>query len=475
MNKKDAISGFLWTFFQQFGSQLIAFLTSLVLARFLNPSDFGTIAMVVVFILIGNVLIEFGLSQSIIRSKDIDDIALNSIFFFQLCVALTLCFMMFLVAPYISSFYKIDALVLIIRMYSFSFLMTAFVSVPMTVLTKNMQFKAQVVAMIPAVVISGAVAIYLSMNSYGIWSLLTMTLLQQFINTAIIWFMSEWKPGIEISFEKLKTHLNFGYKLVLSGIIDTVFTNIYTLLIGKNYSPSIVGYYNRADTLKQLPVANLSVALNKVTLPLFASIENEPHRLKSIYEKILKLVVFCLAPTLVIAMVVAEPLFRFLFTEKWLPSVPYFQILCLTGILYPIHSYNLNILNIKGRSDLFLKLEIIKKAIGILTIIIGLKYGIYGLLYSQVAMSFIAFFINSFYSGRLIAYNSLQQIRDILPFLFLSGFMGLFLKVGDYYIFSAMLDLVRISTVCVVGILFYLITSKILKFDVLTYLSFIRK
>jgi O-antigen/teichoic acid export membrane protein len=177
----------------------------------------------------------------------------------------------------------------------------------------------------------------------------------------------------------------------------------------------------------------------------------------------------------VIAMVVAEPLFRVLFTEKWLPSVPYFQILCLTGILYPIHSYNLNILNIKGRSDLFLKLEIIKKAIGILTIIIGLKYGIYGLLYSQVAMSFIAFFINSFYSGRLIAYNSFQQIRDILPFLFLSGFMGLFLKVGDYYIFSAMQDLVRISTVCVVGILFYLITSKILKFDVLTYLSFIRK
>ncbi|MFY7860882.1 MAG: oligosaccharide flippase family protein, partial [Chitinophagales bacterium] len=242
MNKTEIAAGFLWTFLQQFGSQLIAFLTSLVLARFLNPSDFGTIAMVVVFILVGNVLIEFGLFQSIIRSKVIDDTTLNSIFFFQLCVAITLCFLMFLVAPLISSFYKLDALVLIIRIYSFSYLMTAFVSVPIAVLTKNMQFKVQVIAMIPAVIISGAVAIYLSINSYGIWSLLVMTLLQQFINTCIIWLQSDWKPGLDISIEKLKTHLNFGYKLVLSGIIDTLFTNIYTLIIGKNYSPSIVGF-----------------------------------------------------------------------------------------------------------------------------------------------------------------------------------------------------------------------------------------
>src|SRR5690606_34613890 len=230
----------------------------------------------------------------------------------------------------------------------------------------------------------------------------------------------------------------------LSGLLDKIFNNLFLIVIGKFFSPAQVGFYTRAETMKQLPVTNLSNALNKVAYPLFASIQDDDIRLKRVYKKLMKMVLFVVAPVLVFLGVLAEPTFRFLFTEKWLPAVPYFQILCATGILYPLHAYNLNILNVKGRSDLFLRLEIIKKVIIVIAIIIALQFWILALLYCQVIISIVAYFINSHYSGKFINYPAYQQIKDILPILILAAFSGLLIYSFDYFIFEKAIDFVRI-------------------------------
>jgi O-antigen/teichoic acid export membrane protein len=442
-------------------------MVSLVLARFLNPADFGLVAMLYVFIVVGNVIIEFGMTQSIIRSKRILDIELSSIFYFNILVSFGLYGIVFLFAPSIALFYKQEVISTILRIYSLSFIMTALTSVPITMMIREMRFKIQLMAMVPAVLIAGISSIYMAYEGQGVWSLLMMTLLQQFINCLLIWFFSKWYPNLVFDFSKLRPHLNFGYKLVISGVIDTAFTNIYALLLGKWFTPAIVGFYNRAEMMKQLPVANVSIALNKVTLPLFSQIDEGSDRLKNIYEKILKMVIFVISPIMFIAIAIAEPLFRFLFTEKWLPAVPYFQILCLTGILYPIHSYNLNILNIKGRSDLFLRLEVYKKILGLITILVGFRFGVYGLLWSQVAMSVVAFFINSFYSGKFISYSSLAQIKDITPYLIVSSMVGVVIYFIDSTVFFSCADFYRLLMASVIGFIIYFIIAKLLKFEVL--------
>src|SRR5690606_17623980 len=198
------------------------------------------------------------------------------------------------------------------------------------------------------------------------------------------WIYSNWKPALVFNMDKFKTHFSFGYKLTLSGLLDRIFNNLFLIVIGKFFSPAQVGFYTRAETMKQLPVTNLSNALNKVAYPLFASIQDDDIRLRRVYKKLMKMVLFIIAPVLVFLAVLAEPTFRFLFTEKWLPAVPYFQILCATGILYPLHAYNLNILNVKGRSDLILKLEVIKKIIIVVVIFFAFRYGILAMLYGQV-------------------------------------------------------------------------------------------
>jgi O-antigen/teichoic acid export membrane protein len=266
---------------------------------------------------------------------------------------------------------------------------------------------------------------------YGVWSLVAYRLVQITISTLLYWFNTKWKPTGKFSKSKFNKHFHFGYKLTLSGLLDTVFTNLYSIIIGRYFPVAQVGFYQRANSLKMLPVSTISSVVGRVSYPLFAQIKDDNQRLKRVYKKIMQMIIFLLAPTLIILGVLAEPLFRFLFTEKWLPAVPYFQILVITGILYPIHAYNLNIINVKGRSDLFLKLEIIKKAMIVVVVGIAFRYGIYGLLYSSVITSILAFFINTHYSGKFIAYTAWEQIKDIMPILLLATFVGALVFFAD--------------------------------------------
>ena len=418
--KKQAISGVFWTSIQQFITQGIGFVVSIILARLLLPAEFGLIAMIGIFMGIGASLMDAGLGSSLIRTDNPTQEDYSTVFFFNLAGSVIMYVLLYVVAPYIADFYKQDILTGIIRWYGVIFIINAFAMVQRTRLTKLLDFKTQMLVAVPSMVLGGAIGVLMAYYGYGVWSLVVMAITQSFVSTLQLWFYAKWKPAWVFNKEKFKYHFNYGYKLTLSGILDTVFVNAYTIIIGKFFAPAQVGFFNRADSLKQLPVSNVSAILNKVTFPLFAEIKNDDVRLKSVYKKIMQLVLFLIAPLLLILAALAEPLFRFLFTEKWLPAVPYFQILCWNGILYPIHSYNLNILTVKGRSDLFLKLEIIKKIMVVLVLLVSFQFGIYGLLYGAVFTSVLAFFINTHYSGKFINYKAWEQIKDILPLIFIA-------------------------------------------------------
>jgi len=302
------------------------------------------------------------------------------------------------------------------------------------------------------------------LTGYGVWSLVWSSIVTSTISTVQLWIYSGWAPGFNFNFQKFKNHLNYGYKLTLSELLDRIFNNIFLIVIGKYFSAAQVGFYTRAQTMNQLPVTNISNALNRVTFPLFVSIQNDDVRLRRVYKQLMQMVVFVITPILIFLAVLAEPTFRFLFTEKWLPAVPYFQILCITGILFPIHSYNLNILNVKGRSDLFLKLEVFKKIIIVITLLITIPFGIIALLYGQVFISIVAFFINSHYTGKFINYTALQQLKDVLPIILLAVFAGGIVFLLDYFGLKLNMDIIRILIGGVVGSSVYLFTAFLFKF-----------
>ena len=462
--KKKALKGFSWTFFQLFSNQLFSFFVSIILARLLLPEEFGLIGMLTIFIALSETLINSGLSYSLIRSENLDDEDYSTVFFFNLLVSLIIYIIIFFLAPYIASFYNQEILTMLIRVYSITFIINAFSTVQTTRLTKIMDFKTQMKVSIPSLVIGSSIGIYMAYNGFGVWSLVWNIIIQSLLSSIQLWYWTNWKPTFVFNIEKFKYHFNFGFKLMLSSVLDVVFKNSYAIIIGKYYTASDVGYYNRADSFQMLPVKSLSMVISKVTFPLFSEIQNDNIKLKNIYKKIMQMVIFISTPCLVLMSVLAEPLFTFVFTEKWLPSVPYFQILCLTGLLYPLHSYNLQILNVKGRSDLFLKLEILKKIILAFIIIISFNFGIYGLLYGSVISSIICFFINSHYSGEFLNYSSFSQIKDLFPIIiigFLTGFLVHYIDqvLINYFLF----DFLRLLLGGFTGLIIYLTLSYFFK------------
>lgn len=462
--RKEATSGLAWTFAQQFGNQIIGFIVSLILARILLPAEFGLIGMIAVLVGLGRVLVDSGLTQSLIRNNDCDEEDFSTVFYFNLIASVLIYGLVFITAPLVADFYTQPILVSIIRIYCFTFVINAFSSVQLARLTKRMDFKTQTLVALPATLIGGGVGVYMAYSDFGVFSLVWSQVIISTLSAIQIWIYSKWKPLWKFNLIKFKDHFNYGYKLALSGVLEVLFKNAYILIIGRFFSAGQVGFYTRAETMKQLPVSNISNALNKVTFPLFSKMQNDDVRLKRVYKQLMQMVVFVLAPVLIFIAVLGEPTFRLLFTAKWLPAVPYFQILCITGILKPIHSYNLNVLKVKGRSDLYLKLKSFEKILIIIGIVIGIQFGIFGLLYAQVAVSLTIFFANAYYTNKFINYSAWDQIKTVMPMLILATACGGLIYLVDYYIYSSR-DIVRILVGGSLGFLIYLGISWILKME----------
>ncbi|MFZ4263625.1 lipopolysaccharide biosynthesis protein [Sphingobacterium sp. HJSM2_6] len=471
MTLKDrTISGVLWSVGQQFGSKLVSFFITIILARILKPEEFGLIAMLSVFISIGNSLLDSGLTSSLIRTTDANQKDFSTVFYFNLIGSTILYIILFFCAPLISSFYDQKILTSIIRVYSLIFILNALFGIQSTLLVKEMRFKTQTNIQIPSSFVGGILGVLLAQAGYGVWSLVWMSLFTTFLITIFHWKYSDWRPSWIFDKKSFNLHFHFGYKMALSGILDTLYQNIYTLIIGKFYSATQLGYYSRAESISQLPTSNISAAVNKVTYPMFAEISNDNEQLKRVNKKVMQQVIFWNAPILIFMCSTAQPLFRFLLTDKWLPAVPYFQILCVAGIMYPLHAYNLNILKVKGRSDLFLKLEIIKKIISVIGILSVIPFGIYGLLYFQLSFNLIGFYINSIYSGKLINYSVKEQIFDVLPTIILSAIIGISVYFLNYFLVTSfnINDLTRIIMSALFYGFTYLSLSNILNLTAIT-------
>lgn len=462
--EERASAGLVWTFIQQFGQQLVNFVVSIVLARLLLPAEFGLIGMISVFIGVGNALVNGGLTQSLIRSPDLDQEDYSTVFFYNLGTSVIIYVLIYIASPFIAKFYDQLILIDIIRLYCLSFIIGALTAVQRARLTKKMNFKIQTIIGLPSLIIGGISGIVMAYMGFGVWSLVWSQLITGIVSGIQFWKYSQWHPSWVFNYDKFKDHFNFGYKITLSNLIGKVASNSYLIIIGRFFAASQVGFYTRAETMKNLPVNNLTVALNKVTYPLFSGIQNDDARLKRVNQKLMKMVVYVIAPVLVFSGILAEPIFRFLLTEKWLPAVPYFQILCIAGILQPVHNYNINILMVKGRSDLMLKLAVIKNVLLAVGVIVGLQFGIYGLLYAQVILSFLSFLINTHYTKKFIDYSALQQIRDLAPILILVVVAGFSIYFIDYFLITQ-LDIIRILIGLGAGVILYTVLSYLFKFS----------
>ncbi len=468
--RKRTIIGVAWSLGQQFSTKILNFSITILLARILAPEEFGLIAMLTVFVSIGYVLMDGGLTSSLIRTPHADQKDYSTVFYFNLAGSLLIYGLFFFIAPLVARFYEQEALTAILRVYGTVLILNAFCAVQNTILTKEMNFRRQTQIQLPAVMISGLAGVFLAKMGYGVWSLVWMNVCNALLTMLLFWICSPWRPSLLLDRERLKVHFNFGYKIALSSILDSLHQNIYTMIIGKFYPLNTLGFYSRAEAMSQLPIVNLSYAINKVTYPMFTEIVEDGVKLKMIYRKIMQQVIFWNAPMLIFLSIIAHPLFRFLLGEKWLPAAPYFQLLCLAGILYPLHAYNLNILKVKGRSDLFLRLEMIKKGVSLLGIISVISFGIYGLLYFQLCFNFLGYYLNSLYSGKLINYPAKEQITDLLPILTIAILTGAAWYFLDHWI-SGIIPLKDWLRIGITGTLYgstYLFISTVFKVSAIT-------
>ena len=465
--KEKTISGVIWTFTQQVGVQGVNFVVQLFLARILLPEAFGLIAMVQIFMAIGSALMDGGMTASLIRMEKPDQRDFSTVFFTNLFSSIFIYIILFFSAPYVSQFFKQPLLTPIIRVYTVSFIIQALVGVQTTKLTKEMNFRLQMYMQLPSTICGGLVGLFLAYKGAGVWSLVWMHLTTTFLFMLQHWFRTDWRPSCIIDRQKFRFHFNFGYKLTLSSLITSVYIHSYTLIIGKLYSATQLGFFNQANTLRMFPVTNITIALQKVTYPVFASLQHNNEKLKHAFRRITLLVFFIICPLMLSLILLAKPLFRFALTEKWLPAVPYFQILCISAIVYPHSIYNLNIVLAKGRSDLHFKLELIKKGCSVLFFLLIIPFGIWGVVYASAISMLVQAFINALYSGRMINYSLRSQVKDIMPTILIAAASMLivyFLHVSLGDALNAG-DLFNIISGFFFYFLFYILISYIFKIN----------
>lgn len=413
--KQKTLSGLSWSFAETSSNQGLTFFIGIILARLLEPSEFGLIGMITIFIAVSTSLINSGFSQALIRKKNCTDTDYSTVFYFNLAVSFLLFIILFFLAQPISRFFEEPLLEKLVKVISLVIIIDAFAIIQRTILTKRIDFKLQTKVSVISNVSSGLIGIYLAYRGYGVWSLVAKQLSQQGFNSLLLWFWNRWLPTQKFSYNSFKELFSFGSKLLISGLIDTIYRNVYLLIIGKFFSAADLGYFTRAQQFSELPSQNINCVIQRVTYPVLSSIQDDIPRLKTSYQKLIRSTMFITFIVILGLAAVADPLVITLIGEKWRASVIYLQMLSLVGMMYPLHSLNLNMLNVLGRSDLFLKLEIIKKSLAVPTIIVGVLLGIKIMIVGMIVNTFIAYYLNSFWSGRFIGYSFKQQVKDILP------------------------------------------------------------
>ena len=462
--KHKTFIGILWSFTDLITNRGMQFILQIILARLLLPEHFGLIGMVVILIAISGTIIDSGFSQALIRDKDVSQIDYSTIFYFNLLIALLLYTVFFISAGWISTFFSEPQLVNIIRVLSLILIIDALGIIQNVVLVKKVDFKTITKANIIGVLVSSTITIVMALSGYGVWSLVVNMVILEFVQTIFLWIFNKWVPSLTFSIQSLRKYFKFGYKLLLSGLLDTFYNNLYFLLIGRFYSTAQLGFYTNASRLSDLASHSVTSTVQRVSYPVLSSIQDDEVRLRSGFRKLIRMSAFINFPLLVGLAAVATPLYSLLFGDKWLPSVTYLQLLCFAGMFYPLHAINLNILQVKGRSDLFLLIEIIKKTVFTILILLSLyfKLGILGLIGATVVNSHLSFFINTYFSAKEIAYSTTSQMKDLFPAYMISLIMG-----GAVYLLGNLLPVGNLFLLLVYqitsGLFIYILLCKLVR------------
>lgn len=418
--RNTTIKGVGWSFTGSLLSQGITFLVGIVLARLLGPEEYGLIGIMMIFILISESIVNSGLSSALIRKKDASELDFDTVFVANLGLSFFMYAVLFIAAPFISLFFEKPQLTGLLRVIGIVVVINALSLVPLTKLNRAVDFKTQTFCSVIGAITSGIIGIGMAFAGFGVWALVGQQIAQQFFYTCVLWIATRWVPTIRFSFDRFKELWGFGWKLLVSGLINTTWNEIYKVVIGKCYSPATLGQYTQAHFYTDLFSRNLSNVIQRVSYPVLSKMQDEKDRMKNAYRQVIKVTMLV---TFVLMFGLAGCAKNFIYVligEQWLPCVGYLQILCFSMALYPLHAINLNMLQVQGRSDLFLKLEIFKKCIGIIPLLLGIFIDIYWMLIGSVIVGWFAYYLNAYYSGPYLKYSVWDQVRDIMPSMLLA-------------------------------------------------------
>lgn len=472
ISKQKVATSFVWNILEKFFSQGLQFIVSIILARILIPSDYGIVALITVLIQVANVFVIDGFNTSLIQKKDSDELDFSSVFYFTCAVAIFLYICFYASAPLIAKFYDQPVLISLTRLLAISFFYTPLSSCQYAYIAKHMLFKVYLLRSIFCMVISGTISIILATKGAGVYALVIQSLTYGIINCTILWFSIDWRPKLLFSFERIKELLSFGWKFVGTGLLDAVFKNLYSLIIGKAYNTEQLGFYNRGQQFPGIIANNFSSTLRNITLPTFSAKNDDIHSVKNMVEKTVSVNAYIIFPLLMGLAVCAESVVRVVLTDKWLPCVHFLQISCVYFIFNTINDSNFTAINALGRSDVYLKYGIIKKIITVFVLIISIPFGVYAIALGQTFVSFISALLNCIPSKRILQYSYREQLKDILPSFLISVIMASIVYLCN---FLPLLFFLKLILQILLGCIIYLFLSVFSKNENYYYLKQILK
>lgn len=418
------VKGVGWSFIDSLGGQGITFLVGLVLARLLTPEEYGLIGIITIFIAVFNSIVDSGFSNALIRKTDATEVDYNTVFITNMVVSIVLFFALFFSAPLIAAFFNQPQLKPLSQVMASIVIINAFAIIQRTLFVKSIDFKTQTKVSLISSIASGVVGISMAYYGCGVWSLVGQQLSRQLLNTLFLWIYSNWYPKLQFSWDSFKELFGFGWKLLVSSLIDTTWKEIYQVVIGKCYSPSTLGQYTRSQQFGSIFSSNLNSIVQRVSFPVLSAIQDDKERLKQAYRRVIKVTMLVTFTLMLGLAAVSKPMILFLIGDQWLMAAQLLPIICFQMMLYPLHALNLNMLQVQGRSDLFLRLEIIKKCIAVIPILLGIFIDIYWMLWGSVCTGIFAYYLNSYYSGKYLKYPMLEQVKDILPSFVVAAIMA---------------------------------------------------
>ena len=464
--KQSVITNFIWRLMERGGTYLMNFAVSIVLARLLDPSLYGTVALVTAITTILQVFVDSGMANSLIQKKDTDDLDYSSVFYFNLGFCLLLYAGLFFAAPLIGRLYRDPSLAPIVRVLGLTIVVAGVKNVQQAYVAKTMQFRRFFFSTLGGTIFSAIVGITLAYLGYGVWALVFQQLLNVTVNTVILWLTVGWRPQRAFSWQRLKGLISYGWKLLVSQLLDTAYLKLYQFIIGLRYSTADLAFYNRVEQFPNLIMENTNASLDSVLLPVLSSEQDDPTRVREMTKRAIQVSTFILMPMMAGLAACAQPLIRFLLTEKWLPCVPYMQVFCLYFAFWPLHTANLNAIKAMGHSDIFLKLEIIKKVLETAVLLVTMRYGVMAISLGLLFSGFASVVINAWPNRKLLNYPVTRQLLDILSTLLLSAAMALLIlpvtKTGLH-------DLVKLLIMVPAGAVVYIVGAKLLRIESFDY------